>query len=82
MATLTAPDPFFYIVATLKFSGANVTGNIITRAPYLDPGKTPPRVADFCESPEQAFLATLGGPGARVPALPPGTMGQLQTPAQ
>jgi hypothetical protein len=80
--TMTAPDPFFYIVADMHFSGSSVTGKIITIAPYLDPGKTPPNKADFCESPAQAFSATLGGPESRVPALPPGTMRHLQTPAQ
>jgi hypothetical protein len=80
-AVMTAPDPYFYIVATLKFSGSNVTGSIQTRTPYLDPGHTPPNVADFCESPSQAFSATLGtGPSA--PALPAGTKTHLQNPAQ
>ena len=81
-ATMTAPDPFFYIVASLKFSGSTVTGNISTRAPYLDPGKTPPNIADFCESPVQAYSATLGGTGPSESALPAGTARHLQTPAQ
>ena len=76
-ATMTAPDPFFYIVATLKFSGSTVTGNIVTRAPYLDPGNTPPKLADFCESPLQAFSATYSGPASE--ALPTGTMRHVQT---
>lgn len=78
-ATLIAPDPFFYITATLKFTGSTVTGLITTRAPYLDPGHTPPNRADFCESPLQAYSATLGGPA---PALPPGTVVHVQVPAQ
>jgi hypothetical protein len=79
--TMTAPDPYFYIVATLKFSGSTVTGNISTKTPYLDPGKTPPKVADFCESPVQAFSATLGGTGPDEPAEA-GTRMHVQGPAQ
>jgi len=81
-ATMTATDPFFYIVADMHFSGSNVSGFITSRSPYLDPANTPPVRADFCESPKQAFSATLGATGPDAPALPPGTMGHLQTPAQ
>jgi hypothetical protein len=81
-ATMTAADPFFYIVADMKFSGSTVTGSITTRSPYLDPANTPPVRADYCISPKQAFSATLGGTGPDAPALPPGTMGHQQTPAQ
>ena len=81
-AVMTAPDPFFYIVATLKFSGSTVSGLIQTRAPYLDPGHTPPNMADFCESPSQAFTATLNAAGPREPALPAGTKTHVQIPAQ
>jgi hypothetical protein len=81
-ATMTAADPFFYIVADMKFSGSTVTGSITTRSPYLDPANTPPVRADYCISPKQAFSATLGGTGPDAPALPPGPMGHQQTPAQ
>ena len=81
-ASLVAPDPFFYITASLRFVGSNVTGTITTRAPYLDPGKTPPNKADFCESPLQAYSATFSGTGPDAPALPQGTVMHLQTPAQ
>lgn len=76
-AAMTAADPFFYIVANLKFSGSNVTGTITSRSPYLDPAKTPPKTAVFCESPMQAFTATFGGAGPREPAVP-GTRIHLQ----
>jgi hypothetical protein len=79
--TMTAPDPYFYIVATLKFSGTTVTGNITTRTPYLDPGNTPPKLADFCLSPLQAFSATLGGTGPDEPVAA-GTRMHVQGPAQ
>jgi hypothetical protein len=81
-ATLVAPDPFFYITASLKFVGSNVTGTITTRAPYLDPGKTPPNKADFCESPLQAYSATFSGTGPGSPALPQGTVMHLQASPQ
>jgi hypothetical protein len=81
-AVLVAPDPYFYITANLKFVGSTVTGTITTKTAYLDPGKTPPKLADFCESPLQAFTATLNGPGPVTPALPAGTMRHAQTGAQ
>ena len=81
-ASIVAPDPFFYITASLKFAGTRVTGLITTRSPYLDPGKTPPNKADFCESPLQAYSATFSGPGSSLPTLPAGTAIHLQTPAQ
>lgn len=81
-AVLVAPDPYFYITANLKFVGSTITGTITTKTAYLDPGKTPPKLADFCESPLQAFTATLSGPAPRVPALPAGTMRHMQTAPQ
>jgi hypothetical protein len=80
-ATMTAPDPFFYIVANFKFTGSTVTGFITSRAPYLDPANTPPIRADYCVSPRQAFSATLSGTGPSEP-LAPGTRMHVQTPAQ
>jgi hypothetical protein len=81
-ASMVASDNFFYITADLKFSGSTVTGTVTTRVPDLDPGSTPPTKADFCESPKQAFSATLNGTGPSVPDLPPGAMIHLQVPAQ
>jgi hypothetical protein len=81
-ANMVAADPYFYITADLKFSGSTVSGSITTRTPDLDPGNTPPTKADFCESPKQAYSATLGGTGPSTPALPAGTMVHLQAPAQ
>lgn len=69
-ADMVSPDPYFYITASFVFSGSSVTGLITTRVPYLDPANTPPVRADFCESPKQAFSATLGADPAldRTPA--------------
>jgi hypothetical protein len=66
-ATMVAADPYFYITANFVFSGSSVSGNIATRTPDLDPGNAPPKKADFCESPRQAYSATLSGAAAHSP---------------
>jgi len=77
----TSHNDYYYITGSMHFAGNNtIKGSITSYTAAFVPGAAPPKQAQFCTSPKQAFTLTKEAPGADIVAVAPGTSVLLQKP--
>lgn len=77
----TSSNDYYYITGSMHFSGNNtIKGAITSYTATFVPGAAPPKQAQFCTSPKQAFTLTKEAPGADTVTAAPGTSVLLPKP--
>jgi hypothetical protein len=74
-------NDYYYITGSMHFSGNNtIKGTITSYTATFVPGATPPKQAQYCVSPKQAFTLAKQSPGAAIVSAAPGTAVALPKP--